>query len=56
MADLFDAPSPTRTVCYADGADLDASRAFYTEVLGLEVAMDDPCSGSSRRSTAAPRY
>jgi uncharacterized glyoxalase superfamily protein PhnB len=42
MADLFDTPSPTRTVCYADGAKLDASRAFYTEVLGLKVAMDDP--------------
>jgi catechol 2,3-dioxygenase-like lactoylglutathione lyase family enzyme len=37
--------SPTRTVCYADGRDLDASRAFYTEVLGLDVAMEDPVLG-----------
>lgn len=27
---------------YADGDDLAASRDFYTEVLGLEVAMEDP--------------
>lgn len=37
--------SATRTVCYADGQDLDASRAFYTEVLGLDVAMEDPVLG-----------
>jgi len=30
---------------YAEGGDLDASRAFYVEVLGLEVAMEDPVLG-----------
>ena len=30
---------------YADGSDIAASRAFYVEVLGLEVAMDDPVLG-----------
>ena len=45
MTDLVDTASPTRTVCYADGRDLDASRAFYTEVLGMDVAMEDPVLG-----------
>ncbi|PRX45024.1 putative enzyme related to lactoylglutathione lyase [Prauserella shujinwangii] len=27
---------------YADGGDLAASRAFYVEVFGLDVAMEDP--------------
>lgn len=36
---------PTRTVCYAGGEDLVASREFYTEVLGLEVAMEEPVLG-----------
>lgn len=40
-----DVTPPTRTVCYADGADLVASRAFYTGVLGLEVAMEEPILG-----------
>jgi catechol 2,3-dioxygenase-like lactoylglutathione lyase family enzyme len=30
---------------YTEGDDLSASRAFYTEVLGLEVAMEDPVLG-----------
>jgi uncharacterized glyoxalase superfamily protein PhnB len=45
MTDLIETASPTRTVCYADGNDLDASRAFYTEVLGLDVTMEDPVLG-----------
>lgn len=35
----------TRVVAYADGADLPASRDFYVEVLGFEVAMEDPVLG-----------
>ena len=42
----------TRIVPYADGGDLDASRDFYTGVLGLEVGMEDPVLGL--RSPAAP--
>jgi catechol 2,3-dioxygenase-like lactoylglutathione lyase family enzyme len=34
-----------RIVSYADGCDLDASREFYVEVFGLEVAMEDPILG-----------
>ncbi len=34
-----------RVVAYADGDDLDASRDFYVDVLGFEVAMDDPVLG-----------
>jgi catechol 2,3-dioxygenase-like lactoylglutathione lyase family enzyme len=45
MTDHKAPASPTRTVCYADGQDLDASRAFYTEVLGLDVSMEDPILG-----------
>lgn len=30
---------------YAGGQDLQASRRFYTEVLGLRVAMEDPVLG-----------
>ena len=40
-----DAAAPTRTVCYAVGTDLDASRHFYTKILGLELAMEDPILG-----------
>ena len=32
----------TRIVAYAGGKDLAASRAFYVEVLGMQVTMDDP--------------
>ncbi len=35
----------TRIIPYADGADTAASRGFYVEVLGLEVAMRDPVLG-----------
>lgn len=35
----------TRIVAYADGHDTDASRDFYVDVLGLEVAMEDPVLG-----------
>jgi len=45
MADLHDTAFPTRVVSYARGDDLDASRTFYTEVLGFEVAMQDPVLG-----------
>lgn len=45
MADTLDVPNPTRVVSYADGDDVDASRAFYTEVLGMEVAMEAPVLG-----------
>jgi catechol 2,3-dioxygenase-like lactoylglutathione lyase family enzyme len=30
---------------YAEGDELSASRSFYTEVFGLEVAMEDPVLG-----------
>jgi catechol 2,3-dioxygenase-like lactoylglutathione lyase family enzyme len=46
------AVSVTRIVAYAQGADIAASRDFYVEVLGLEVAMDDPVLGL--RSAANP--
>lgn len=39
------AVSVTRIVAYADGTDLPASRQFYTDVLGMEVAMWDPVLG-----------
>lgn len=42
MDDLINVASPTRIVCYADGDNLDISRDFYTKVLGLEVAMENP--------------
>jgi catechol 2,3-dioxygenase-like lactoylglutathione lyase family enzyme len=45
MTDHISPAAPTRMVCYADGQDLDGSRAFYTEVLGLDVAMEDPVLG-----------
>jgi catechol 2,3-dioxygenase-like lactoylglutathione lyase family enzyme len=45
MADQLPAPCPTRVVPYADGGNVDASRAFYTDVLGFEVAMEDPVLG-----------
>ena len=32
----------TRIVAYAGGKELAASRAFYVEVLGMRVAMEDP--------------
>jgi catechol 2,3-dioxygenase-like lactoylglutathione lyase family enzyme len=38
-------PSPRRVIAYADGENLDASRAFYVDVLGFEVAMEDPVLG-----------
>jgi catechol 2,3-dioxygenase-like lactoylglutathione lyase family enzyme len=46
---MTDSPTafPTRVISYARGDDLDASRAFYTEVLGFEVTMDDPLLGLS---------
>ncbi|MGW5643280.1 VOC family protein [Saccharopolyspora sp. NPDC003752] len=34
-----------RILPYADGGDLAASRDFYVEVLGFEVAMEDPVLG-----------
>ena len=37
--------SPRRVVAYADAADVDASRGFYADVLGFEVAMEDPVLG-----------
>ena len=44
---MTDHHSPTRVIAYADGHQLDASRAFYTDVLGFEVAMEDPILGLS---------
>jgi catechol 2,3-dioxygenase-like lactoylglutathione lyase family enzyme len=38
-------PFPTRVVAYTGGEDLEASRAFYTDVLGFAVAMEDPVLG-----------
>ena len=35
----------TRIVAYADADDLPASRDFYVEVLGFDVAMEDPVVG-----------
>ena len=35
----------TRIIPYADGSDMAASRDFYVDVLGLEVAMEDPVLG-----------
>ncbi len=40
----------SRIVPYADGGDLDASRTFYVDVLGLEVGMEDPVLGLSSPS------
>jgi catechol 2,3-dioxygenase-like lactoylglutathione lyase family enzyme len=45
MADQRKAPSPTRVVPYANTTDVDASRAFYTDVLGFDVAMEEPVLG-----------
>ena len=45
MPELSHPAFPTRVVAYADAADVAASRSFYTEVLGFEVAMDDPALG-----------
>jgi len=45
MTDLIDATFPTRVIGYAGGDDLNASRSFYTEVLGFDVAMEDPVLG-----------
>lgn len=41
----MDTVSVTRIVPYAEGTDLAGSRDFYVEVLGLEVAMQDPVLG-----------
>lgn len=38
---------------YADGDDLAASRDFYVEVFGLEVAMEDPVLGLRAPSNPA---
>jgi catechol 2,3-dioxygenase-like lactoylglutathione lyase family enzyme len=35
----------TRIVAYADADDLAASRDFYVEVLGFDLAMEDPVIG-----------
>ncbi len=43
----------TRIVPYADGSDITASRDFYVEALGLQVAMEDPVLGLS--SAANPK-
>ena len=45
MTEPLHAASPTRVIAYAGGQDRDSSRAFYTDVLGLEVAMEDPVLG-----------
>lgn len=47
MSDTSPVPSPTRVIAYPSGEDIDASRAFYTEVLGFEAVMEDPVLGLS---------
>lgn len=46
--------SVVRVHPYPSGADISASRDFYTEVMGLEVAMEDPvvCLRSPDNPTA----
>lgn len=41
-----------RVISYADGDDLAASRDFYVEVFGFEVAMEDPVLGLRSPATA----
>ncbi|OLF11603.1 glyoxalase [Actinophytocola xinjiangensis] len=43
----------TRIIPYAGGRDLDASRDFYVDVLGLEVTMTDPVLGLRSPDTPA---
>ncbi|WP_109472153.1 VOC family protein [Ornithinimicrobium cavernae] len=45
MPEANDVARPIRTICYAPGQDVDASRAFYTEVLGLTLSMERPVLG-----------
>jgi len=45
MPDGPHVPSARRVVPHANGEDLDAPRAFYADVLGLEVAMEEPVLG-----------
>lgn len=45
MPEATTVASPTRTICYAPGQDVEASRSFYTEVLGLDVSMEHPVLG-----------
>ena len=45
MTDPLHPASPTRVIAYASGHQRDASRVFYTDVIGLEVAMEDPVLG-----------
>lgn len=45
MSDPSHVPSPTRVIAYPGGENADASRAFYAEVLGFEVVMEDPILG-----------
>lgn len=45
MSDPTHPPSPTRVIAYPAGENGDASRAFYTEVLGFEITMEDPVLG-----------
>ncbi|KHL17778.1 putative glyoxalase superfamily protein PhnB [Mumia flava] len=41
------AAAPARVVAYTHVEDVAASRAFYTDVLGFAVAMEDPVVGVS---------
>ncbi len=43
-------PVIKRVVAYANGDDVAASRDFYVEVIGLQVAMEDPVLGLSSPS------
>ena len=45
---------PIRIVPYPSGSDMSASREFYVEALGLQVAMEDPvlCLGSPANPSA----
>lgn len=45
MTTMSETASPIRLIAYTNGGDFDASRAFYTDVLGFDVAMQDPVLG-----------
>lgn len=45
MSFTHETPAPVRTICYATTDDVEAARAFYTNVLGMTEAMSDPILG-----------
>jgi hypothetical protein len=57
MADHRQGPTPTRVVPYANATDVDASRAFSADVLGFDVAMQEPVLGlASPANPSAQRH